>query len=334
MPYLDSFSRPINYLRISVTDRCNLRCVYCMPEEGVALGRHEDMLRYEEIARVVRAAAALGVNKVRLTGGEPLARRGLPDLVALIAAVPGIDDISLTTNGLLLPRHAEELAAAGLHRVNVSLDSLRPARFRAMTRRGDLGDVWAGIAAAERAGIAPIKLNTVVIRGLNDDEVTDFARLTIKRPLHVRFIEVMPLGANECWAGDGYVPMSEVRARIAAALGPLEAVGEDDPVIGNGPARYYRVPDVHSTPGTVGFISPVSEHFCFHCNRLRLTADGKLRPCLLSDEEIDLRAALRGSASDEELQTIIAQAIAVKPARHHLDEGLVPHKRQMAQIGG
>ena len=331
MPYLDSFSRPINYLRVSVTDRCNLRCVYCMPAGGVPPLQHTDVLRYEEIARVVRAAAALGVNKVRLTGGEPLVRRNLPDLVRLIAAVPGIDDISLTTNGILLPRYADELAAAGLRRVNVSLDSLRSERFRAMTRCGDLADVWAGIAAAGQAGLTPIKLNTVVIRGLNDDEVADFARLTVTRPLHVRFIEVMPLGANKHWAGDGYVPMSEVRARIEAALGPLEAVGEDDPVIGNGPARYYRLP---GAPGTVGLISPVSEHFCFHCNRLRLTADGKLRPCLLSDEEIDLRSALRDGADDEELQAIIAGAIVAKPARHHLEEGLVPHKRQMAQIGG
>ncbi len=333
MPYLDSFSRPINYLRVSVTDRCNLRCVYCMPAEGVVPIRHEDVLRYEEIGRVVHAAAALGVNKVRLTGGEPLVRHGLPDLVRLIAATPGIDDISLTTNGLLLARYAGELAAAGLHRVNVSLDSLRPERFRAMTSCGaqNVSDVWAGVAAAERVGLTPIKLNAVVIRGLNDDEVADFARLTTERPLHVRFIEVMPLGANEHWAGDGYVPMREVRARIEAALGPLEAVGADDPVIGNGPARYYRV---SGAPGTVGFISPVSEHFCFHCNRLRLTADGKLRPCLLSDEEVDLRAALRDGASDDELQNIIGRAIAAKPARHHLAEGDVPHCRQMAQIGG
>ncbi|MBU0494322.1 MAG: GTP 3',8-cyclase MoaA [Chloroflexi bacterium] len=331
MPCLDSFARPINYLRVSVTDRCNLRCVYCMPAEGIDLVRHEDVLRYEEIARVVQAAAALGVCKVRLTGGEPLARRGLPDLVRLIAAVPGIDDISMTTNGVLLPRHADALAAAGLRRVNVSLDSLRPNRFRAITRCGELTDVWAGIAAAERAGLTPVKLNTVVARGLNDDEVVDFARLTLEQPLNVRFIEIMPLGANEHWAGDGYVPMSEVRARIEAALGPLETVRGHDPVVGNGPARYSRVP---GAPGTIGFISPVSEHFCFHCNRLRLTADGKLRPCLLSDDEIDLRAALRGGADDQELETIIAQAIAAKPARHHLDVGDVPHARQMAQIGG
>jgi len=333
MPYLDSFARPINYLRVSVTDRCNLRCVYCMPAEGIDLARHEDMLRYEEIARVVQAAAALGISKVRLTGGEPLARRDLPDLVRLIAAVPGIDDISMTTNGILLPTHAVELAEAGLHRVNVSLDSLRPERFRAITRCGAQGvsDVWAGVAAAESAGLTPVKLNTVVIRGLNDDEVVDFARLTLERPLHVRFIEIMPLGANEHWAGDGYVSVSEMRSRIEAALGPLEPVGRGDRVVGNGPARYSRLP---GAPGTVGFISPVSEHFCFHCNRLRLTADGKLRPCLLSDDEIDLRDALREGAGDEELQAIIAQAIAAKPARHHLDVGNVPQARQMAQIGG
>jgi len=331
MPYFDSFSRPINYLRVSVTDRCNLRCVYCMPAEGIDPIRHEDVLRYEEIARVVRAAAALGIMKVRLTGGEPLVRRGLPDLVKLIAAVPGIDVVSMTTNGILLPRYAHELAAAGLHRVNVSLDSLRPERFRAITRRGELADVWAGVEAAERAGLTPVKLNVVVIRGLNDDEAVDFARLTTEQPLNVRFIEVMPLGANEHWAEDGYVSMSEVRVRIEAQFGPLESVGRDDRVVGNGPARYHRVP---GAPGTLGFITPVSEHFCFRCNRLRLTADGQLRPCLLSDDEIDLRAALRGGASDEELQHVVAQAIAAKPARHHLAEGDVPHARQMAQIGG
>ncbi len=328
MPYLDSFARPINYLRVSVTDRCNLRCVYCMPPEGIKLRSHEEMLTYEEIARLVEAAATIGVSKIRLTGGEPLARRGLPDLGRLIAAAPGVDDISMTTNGTLLARHADALAAAGLNRVNVSLDTLRPERFRQIARRGALADVWAGIEAAQRAGLTPIKLNAVVVRGINEDEVTDFAQMTLARPWHVRFIEVMPLGANAAWAGDGYAPLTEVRARIEAVFGALEPVGGP---AGNGPARYYRVP---GGAGTLGFITPVSEHFCFSCNRLRLTADGKLRPCLLSDAELDLRAPLRDGASRQELADLLLSAIMDKPGGHHLAQGQAPSEREMAEIGG
>jgi len=328
MPYLDSFDRPINYLRISVTDRCNLRCVYCMPPQGIELRSHEEILTFEEIARVVEAAAAIGITKIRLTGGEPLARLGLPDLTRMLAAVPGIDDISMTTNGTLLARHADALAAAGLHRVNVSLDTLRPERFRRITRRGTLADVWDGIGAAQRAGLRPIKLNTVVIRGMNEDEVTDFAQMTLASPWHVRFIEIMPLGANAAWAGDGYVPMTEVRARIKSAIGALEPVGGP---AGNGPARYYRAP---GAAGTIGFITPVSEHFCFSCNRLRLTADGKLRPCLLSDAEIDLRTPLRAGATQEELTNLLLSGIMGKPGGHRLAQGEAPSKRVMAEIGG
>ena len=210
MPCLDSLSRPINYLRISVTDRCNLRCVYCMPAEGVSPRfAHDEILRYEEIVRVVQAAAAMGISKVRLTGGEPLARMGIADLVEMIAGVDGIDDISMTTNGILLTRHAERLRVAGLHRVNVSLDTLQPARFRQITRLGELGDVLAGIDAAQRAGLLPIKLNNVVMRGMNDDETLDFARLTRERPWHIRFIEVMPLGATAGLARMEHVPISD-----------------------------------------------------------------------------------------------------------------------------
>jgi cyclic pyranopterin phosphate synthase len=329
--FLGSLSRPINYLRISVTDRCNLRCVYCMPAEGIQLLSHEEILRYEEIARIVRVASRMGIHKVRLTGGEPLARAGLPDLVRLIAAVPKIDDISLTTNGHLLPRYAEELAAAGLNRVNVSLDSLRADRFRALTRVGELERAWAGVEAAEAAGLTPLKINVVVVRGFNDDEVTDFARLTLEEERHIRFIEVMPLGRNELWSEDGFVSMAEVRDRIEAAFGPMQAVVSSSPVIGNGPARYYQLADA---PGTLGFISPISDHFCGGCNRLRLTADGRLRPCLLSDSEIDLSGPLRASISDTELERLITDAAVHKPARHHLEDGERPVKREMAQIGG
>jgi GTP 3',8-cyclase len=328
VPCQDDFGRAINYLRVSVTDRCNLRCVYCMPAEGIGKRAHGEMLRYEELALVVRAAAELGVRKVRLTGGEPLARLGLPDLVRMLAAIPGIDDLAMTTNGTLLARHAQALAAAGLGRINVSLDTLRPERFAQITRQGQLEEVWAGIAAAQAAGLAPIKLNMVVVRGLNDDEVVDFAQRTATDGWHVRFIELMPIGANVNWAGNGTVSIAEVRARIEAALGPLEAVHGP---AGNGPARYYRLP---GAAGTVGFIGAMSEHFCRACNRLRLTADGRLRPCLMSDEELDLRTPLRAGADLATVKDLLIQAIRNKPEGHRLAEAPAPQGRTMAEIGG
>jgi GTP 3',8-cyclase len=330
VPHQDDFGRAINYLRVSVTDRCNLRCVYCMPSTGVDKQPHGDILRYEEIALIVRAAAELGLRKVRLTGGEPLARLGLPDLVRLLAAIPGIDDLSMTTNGTMLARHAQALAAAGLQRVNISLDTLRPERFAQITRHGRLDDVWAGMAAARAAGLTPIKLNMVVVRGLNDDEIVDMARRTISDGWHVRYIELMPIGANVEWAGEGGVPTAEVRSRIEAALGPLQAAGDGSPA-GNGPARYYRLP---GAAGTVGFIAAMSDHFCRACNRLRLTADGRLRPCLMSDEELDLRPALRAGADLEAVQELLLQGIRRKPERHHLDLAQPPHGRMMSEIGG
>ncbi len=328
MPCLDNFNRPISYLRVSVTDRCNLRCVYCMPSQGIPWRPHDEILRYEEIETVVRAAAELGINKVRLTGGEPLVRQGIVNLVAMLSRIPGVDDLAMTTNGTLLARYAEELKAAGLKRVNVSLDTLRPERFRTITRLGELSDTIEGIAAAKEAGLLPVKINTVVIRGLNDDEVVDFARLTRAADWHVRFIEVMPLGNNADWAGNGYVSMSEVRERIERKLGELIPA---KPGIGGGPARYYRLPGAQ---GTIGFITPISEHFCYQCNRLRLTADGKLRPCLLSDYEIDLRTPLRQGATVEEIKRLIIEAVRAKPERHHLSEHIIPQGRAMSQIGG
>jgi cyclic pyranopterin phosphate synthase len=328
MPYLDNFNRPISYLRVSVTDRCNLRCVYCMPPGGIPWRPHEEILRYEEIETVVRAAAELGISKVRLTGGEPLVRLGIVNLVAMLARIPGMDDLAMTTNGTLLTRYADELKAAGLQRVNVSLDTLRPERFRTITRLGDLSDTLEGIAAAKEAGLVPVKVNTVVIRGLNDDEVVDFARLTRAPDWHVRFIEVMPLGDKADWADNGYVPMGEVRARIERELGKLVPAKL---VTGGGPARYYRLPGAQ---GTIGFITPISEHFCYQCNRLRLTADGKLRPCLLSDYEIDLRTPLRQGASAEEIKALIIEGIRNKPERHHLSEQVIPQGRAMSEIGG
>jgi cyclic pyranopterin phosphate synthase len=328
MPYLDNFNRPISYLRISVTDRCNLRCVYCMPPEGVPWRSHDEILRYEEIELIVRAAASLGISKVRLTGGEPLVRLGFVELVRMLARIPGIDDLAMTTNGTLLARYAAELAQAGLKRVNVSLDTLKPERFRQITRQGDLATVFEGIAAAREAGLAPLKVNTVIVRGLNDDEVVDFARLTLEGDWHVRFIELMPLGTNTAWAGDGYVSINEVRHRIEAALGELKATKVG---VGNGPARYYRLP---GAVGTIGFISPVSEHFCYQCNRLRLTADGRLRPCLLSDYEIDLRTPLAQGADLAEVRELLIHSIEAKPERHHLNECVAPRERAMSEIGG
>ena len=325
----DAFNRPINYLRVSVTDRCNLRCVYCMPPEGVQLIPHEEILRYEEIELIVRAATSLGLSKVRLTGGEPLVRAGIVGLVRALANVPGIDDLAMTTNGLLLTQQARALAAAGLRRVNVSLDTLRPERFARLTRLGKLEQVLAGIEAAQAAGLAPVKLNTVVVRGLNDDEVVDIARTTLEHDWHVRFIELMPLVESADWAADGYVPASEIKARVET-LGPL-APAAGAVKAGNGPARYYRLPGAR---GTVGFITPVSEHFCFQCNRLRLTADGKLRPCLLRADEVDLRAPLRAGANEAEVANLIASAVHLKPEGHELARHRTPEGRTMSQIGG
>ncbi|MBN1581315.1 MAG: GTP 3',8-cyclase MoaA [Anaerolineae bacterium] len=336
MTHLDLYNRAINYLRISVTDRCNLRCVYCMPPDGVPPCAHDDILRYEEIETVVRAAARLGISKIRLTGGEPLVRKGLADLVSLLANIPGIDDLSLTTNGTLLPRYAQALARAGLKRVNISLDTLRPKRFAAITRRGSLQDALDGIEAAHRAGLEPVKINSVVIRGLNDDEVIDLAQKSLGQQgvsdgWHIRFIEWMPVGETaspgQAW-DDAVVTAAEIRGKIEAALGTLEAAHSPT---GAGPARYYRLP---GAKGTIGFITPISEHFCQQCNRLRLTADGQLRPCLLSDREIDLRTPLRSGAGVEEIQALLAYGIAEKPEQHHLQDLTSAEKRVMSQIGG
>ncbi len=321
----DSFQRPVNYLRISVTDRCNLRCVYCMPAEGIPLAAHSDILSYEEISTVARAAAELGIVKVRLTGGEPLVRTGLTGLVAMLSRIEGIDDISLTTNAELLEGHAADLKDAGLRRVNVSLDSLRADRFRRITRVGNLDRVLRGIEAARSAGLVPVKTNTVVIRGTNDDEVIDFARLTQERDWHVRFIEYMPFANGGHQPDDLLVTVAEMKERI-------EALGSLEPTFGSGggPARYFRLPEAR---GSIGFISPVSEHFCQACNRLRLTADGKLRPCLFSDDEVDLREPMRQGATPQDIKLLIREAASCKPEGHRLKVG-VSCERFMAQIGG
>lgn len=320
----DSFQRPIDYLRISVTDRCCLRCIYCMPSEGISLMPRSDILSYEEIHTVAEAAAELGISKIRITGGEPLVRAGLPKLVQMLAQIKTIDDISLTTNGILLARYAARLKAAGLRRVNVSLDTLKADKFKHITRGGNIDDVLKGIEVARSVGLNPIKINMVVMFGVNDDELVDFAMRTIHDEWHVRFIEHMPFVEGNTHSS--FVPVSEMREHLAV-LGKLEPCSFK----GNGPAKYFRLP---GAKGTVGFITPVSEHFCFNCNRLRLTADGKLRLCLLSEEEIDLRQPLRNGMSSAELKKLIEEAVARKPLRHNLAEGQVPQNRPFSQVGG
>jgi cyclic pyranopterin phosphate synthase len=323
----DSFQRPINYLRISVTDRCNLRCIYCMPTQGIELRPHSDILSYEEIYTIAQSAAELGINKLRITGGEPLVRLGLPQLIQMLAGIETIDDIALTTNGVLLADYAAELKSAGLKRVNVSLDTLKANRFKQITRaQSELKQVLEGIEAARGVGLEPVKLNMVVMSGINDDELLDFAAKTIDEEWHVRFIELMPVAGN----GDNsfhFLAASEMRKRLEP-LGELEPCL---PTVGNGPAKYFRLP---KAKGTIGFITPISEHFCFNCNRMRLTADGKLRPCLLSDYEIDLKTPLRDGISKAGLKKLFKKAVAEKPLKHKLAEGEVPNGRPFSHVGG
>jgi cyclic pyranopterin phosphate synthase len=323
----DSFQRPINYLRISVTDRCNLRCIYCMPPEGVELTSHSDILSYEEIYTIAKAAAELGIDKLRITGGEPLVRLGLPQLIEMLAGIEAINDIALTTNGVLLADYAAELKAAGLKRVNVSLDTLKADRFKRITRgHSELRQVLEGIEKAKEVGLEPVKLNMVVMSGINDDELIDFAAKTIDQEWHVRFIELMPVN-GDIGSAPRFVPATEMRKR-------LEPLGELEPClpsVGNGPAKYFRLP---GAKGTIGFITPVSEHFCFNCNRMRLTADGKLRPCLLRDYEIDLKTPLRSGVSGGGLKKLFQRAVAEKPLRHKLAEGQVPNDRPFSHVGG
>jgi GTP 3',8-cyclase len=309
---IDGFGRRIEYLRISVTDKCNLRCVYCMPEEGLPWLRREDLLTYEEIASVVRTMAGMGLRRVRLTGGEPLVRQDLPRLAEMISSIPQVEDLSLSTNAVLLAPMAAELRAAGVNRLNVSLDSLDPDRFDAIVRRpGSFERVMDGLRAADEHGFAPIKLNVVLIRGQNDHEVEAFAALTRERPWHVRFIELMPTGANLQLSANHTVSCDEVldRLRRVDALSPAEGP------TGNGPARYYRFP---GAPGTVGVITPMSHTFCDRCNRMRLTADGQLRPCLFGHLQTDLRGPLRRG---DPLEPLIAETLRVKPERHLLQLG-------------
>ncbi|MDR5709306.1 MAG: GTP 3',8-cyclase MoaA [Armatimonadota bacterium] len=324
---LDQYGRPIRDLRISLTDRCNLRCVYCMPEEGIPFLPRADLMRVDEILTLTRIAAEMGVVKVRLTGGEPTVRPDLVDIVRGIAEIPGIRDVAMTTNGVRLRTLAGPLARAGLRRVNVSLDTLNPETFARITRGGRLQDVLEGIRAAEEAGLHPIKVNTVVVRAFNDEEVTDLAALTLNHAWEVRFIEVMPFGEVADLALAGVVRSEETMARIEATFGPLEPLD----LSGEDPARTYRIP---GAAGTIGFISPVSQPFCSRCGRLRLTPDGRLRLCLLRDDEVDLLTPLRRGATYEELREIFRTAAYRRPFGHALAERMYPRQRVMIQIGG
>lgn len=327
MKLKDKYERIIDYMRISITDRCNLRCVYCMPEKGVKLFEHKEILTYEEITRVVSIAASLGVKKIRLTGGEPLTRKNIFFLISSLRAMKGIEDISLTTNGILLEKYAKGLADSGLNRINISLDTLRPDRYKKITRGGDISLVMKGVGAAEEAGLLPIKINMVPIRNINDDEIADFTLMTLNTARHVRFIEFMPIGSRDLWSDERYISSDELKKTVEK-IGPLMPVRFRK----TGPARYFRF---DGAPGVIGFISALTHHFCGDCNRLRLTADGRLRPCLFSETEIDLKPALRKQSSDNEIERLLRLAIEVKPEGHKIDQrDDLSSLKNMSRIGG
>ena len=324
---LDRFGRKIHYLRISLTDHCNLRCVYCMPED-MTFRPNAELMQDDELLKLVRLFTSLGFDKFRLTGGEPTVRARVVDLVREIAATPGVQSLSMTTNGVLLGRLAEPLKRAGLQRVNISLDTLNPAKFKRLTRWGTLEQVWEGIEAAEQAGLAPIKLNVVVVRGYNETDVVDLAALTLEHPWQVRYIEMMPFaGATELQQTQ-VVKADEMMARIEGALGALEPANDGKL---DGEARLFRLPNA---PGELGFISSVSLPFCASCTRARLTADGKLRLCLLREKEVDLLTPMRQGAGQEDLRSLILDGIWHKPWGHGLAEGDIPLNRVMSEIGG
>lgn len=330
---VDRFGRKHTYLRISVTDRCNLRCLYCMPEEGMKFMDQDRLLSYSEIAEVVEAAAERGVRKLRITGGEPLVRPDLDQLIARLSAIPGIEEIALTTNGLLLASQARKLKDAGLNRVNISLDTLDPARFRFIARRGNLEKVMEGIRAAAEVGLTPIKLNCVLLKGINEDEIAAFLRMSAEHPLHIRFIEYMPIGHDDEGWRNHYLPLSRVLETAKAAGYELEE-GTEAPA-GSGPSENWRI---RGAAGTFGLIHPISEHFCKNCNRLRLTADGYIKPCLYWMDELNVRPAL---GSKEAMDALFNRAMDIKPENHEMAALLageaqshVPTERRMSQIGG
>jgi len=333
---VDMFSRTISYLRLSLTDRCNLKCMYCVTEDeqkgcAVKLGQDE-LLTYEELLRVVRVAVEMGITKLRLTGGEPLVRRNVLDFIGRLSDIGGLNDIRITTNGVLLADCADELFGAGVKKINISLDTLHRERFARITGVDCFNRVWQGIERALQVGFAPVKLNMVVMRGINDDELADFARLSQERPLQVRFIEFMPIGDSSRWNKNTYMSSDEIMGRFQdlGELIPLERQQAD------GPARVFRLG--RESVGTLGFISPISHHFCDKCNRLRLTSEGRLRSCLLHDRETDLKGVLRGGGSDADIRAALLEAIANKPKGHQMaqrmqEQGADCHGR-MSRIGG
>lgn len=319
----DSYERKIDYLRVSVTDRCNLRCFYCMPEEGVEWKESSEILRYEEMELIIQAAVNAGIRKVRITGGEPLVRKNVVSFIEYISKMPEIEDISMTTNGFYLADKLPALKAAGLKRVNISLDTLNSTNFEKITGRSGLDKVLAAIELALELGLYPVKVNMVLLKGINEDDALRLASWTKEKDIDVRYIELMPLGG----AGKEYfLPVQVIEERLNS-LGKLIDCQEK----GNGPALYKKF---SGAAGKIGFISPLSNHFCHRCNRMRLTADGKLKPCLISPVEIDIKSALRQGASVEELTEIFKQAVRLKPERHHLNEEIYQGKRKMSQIGG
>ena len=324
----DQFGRTVNNLRISVTDHCNFRCLYCMPEEGMVWLKRDEILSFEEIERLARLFSELGVVKIRLTGGEPLMRKDFPSLVKMITSIPALEDVAMTTNGFFLAEHAQALVDAGLHRITVSMDSLDPRKFSVMTRRDYFSQVWKGLESIESLGLHPIKVNTVMMRGINDNEIEAFAELARTRNIIVRFIEFMPIGADDGWSIGKVVPTQEIIERINRSgpkLVPVEYHGVQ-------PADRYKFED---GIGEVGFISSVSNPFCNSCNRIRITAEGKFRTCLFSLKETDLKALMRGGASDEEIKNIIVEAVWQKEKGHLINQpGFIRPERTMSQIGG
>ncbi|MGA2525526.1 MAG: GTP 3',8-cyclase MoaA [Smithellaceae bacterium] len=328
----DKFEREINYLRVSITDRCNLHCSYCRPKEGISLKGHDDILRYEEIIRIVSVAVKMGLIKVRLTGGEPLVRRGFIEFIAALKGINGLQDISLTTNGILLEEFAQDIFSAGIRRINVSLDSLNKGKYFRVTNGGDLEAVLRGITKAEEIGFSPIKINTVAIKGFNDDEVLEFAQLALNKPFQVRFIELMPVGQAKSEYNNDYLPATQLMQEINSRYKLEKITGKRNR--SDGPATIFRI---KGGRGEIGFINPISDHFCATCNRLRLTADGKLRSCLLNENEIDLKKALRENCSDAELEGYIREAVLLKPKQHDLactETHLKKCHRNMSAIGG
>ena len=325
----DRHQRSIDYLRVSITDRCNLRCLYCMPVEGTFKLDHDEILSYEEFLRLIQIAVNMGISKVRLTGGEPLVRKGVVDFCRRLTSISGLQSLSLTTNGVLLEELGQDLYAAGIRRVNVSLDTLQREKFLRITRRDEFDRVWRGIQTAERVGFDPVKINVVVMRGINDDEVLDLAKLSLHRPYHIRFIEFMGFNNDSQWSHRHYFSADEILAKLGR-VGSLEQVAAPHT---NGPARHFRWPDA---AGMIGIISPISHHFCPSCNRIRLTADGKLRNCLFSDHEVDIKSPLRQGATDAELSQILRDSVVNKPEKHNLQPDFFRkcQCRPMVAIGG